>query len=114
MSPRWLATFGFAALLCACNGQMASDPAPADPAAPATPESSSEPSAPNPSAPNAEPGTTECNGEPCTPPNQCVRYSGIAGPRVPLYACGIPCAADGACPAALKCQVIADGPRLCR
>jgi len=106
---------GALALVLAACGQLASDPAPADTAASDATEGPSsapaQPAAPTPAAPAV---AAACNGEPCEPPNQCVRYAGIAGPSVPLYACGIPCGADGACPSGLSCNVIADGPRLCR
>jgi hypothetical protein len=98
-----------ACLLLACNGcaQHASEPATAEPAA--TPAPASEPAA----EPPAPADVPECNGAPCAPPKQCIRYAGIAGPKVPLYACGVPCGVDDACPPPTTCRVIADGPRLC-
>ena len=95
------------AWLLAC-GQRAAEP----PAANTTPPDPQPPAA---SADAAKPATGElCNGEPCAPPQQCIRYAGIAGPQVPLYTCAIPCSAEGTCPTGTTCQVIADGPRLCR
>jgi hypothetical protein len=105
------------ALLCspafACAGacgRMADEPASSDNGAkePANEPPASDPAQP---APAAQDG--QCNGQPCAPPNQCVRYAGIAGPSVPLFACGIPCGDNDTCPAGKSCRVIADGPRLC-
>lgn len=100
----------WASLLGACNGQLASEPAPVEPAQTEPPASHRGEAA---SEERPAPAEGECNGEPCAPPKRCVRYAGIAGPRVPLYACGIPCADDGSCPVPMTCRVIADGPRLC-
>ena len=56
-----------------------------------------------------------CGAQTCTPPAQCIRYVGIAGPRVPLTMCGIPCGLepDAACPEGLRCVRAADFPALC-
>ena len=104
---QWLVAAALAAGAFSCAGacgQRSSEP----PAADTTPGDVKP-------AENAEPAQPAlCNGEACEPPKQCIRYSGIAGPSVPLFACGIPCSAEGTCPSGMSCQAIADGPRLCR
>jgi hypothetical protein len=60
------------------------------------------------------PAEAACGGKSCTPPEQCIRYSGIGGPSMPLFTCGVPCDEQGECPTGMQCATIADGPRLCR
>ena len=104
------ASLPIASLLCTLSacGQLSKDPAPADHEETTSPQANDEP----PPSPPAQ--VPECNGQPCAPPNECVLYAGIAGPQVPLYACGIPCGANDTCPSDMVCRVIADGPRLCQ
>ncbi|MEM7154610.1 MAG: hypothetical protein AAF799_17310 [Myxococcota bacterium] len=85
---------------------------PSDPQTPADPETPTDPSA-------GEPGATDCDGEPCAPPRECISYYGIAGPRGPeFFACEIRCkggAGKGGCPDGMTCVTIADGPgEVCR
>ncbi len=59
----------------------------------------------------------KCGDKVCTPPQQCLEYYGIAGPRGPKFqTCEIPCRpAKGGCPDGTKCVTIADGPgSVCR
>jgi len=96
---------------CACaSGQPAATPQP--------PAHNTEPSEVEPSEgiEEAAPTPTEagCGGNTCVPPEQCIRYYGIAGPSIPLYTCGQPCGEQGECPSGMSCATIADGPRLCR
>jgi hypothetical protein len=90
----------------ACAGGHTSAPSHAPPPSPPEP---SEPASPPPAPP--EPG---CGDRICTPPDECIRYYGIAGPKLPLFTCGIPCNELGECPDGKRCDTIADGPRLCR
>ncbi len=109
-----------AALLLGCAltacGQVGNPPASPEP--PRTDGASAAPPAePAPATtPSAEPAPAakDCGGKTCTPAEQCIQYSGIAGPRYPLYTCGIPCDAEGGCPQGMTCAIIADGPRKCR
>ncbi|MDD9935136.1 MAG: hypothetical protein OXT09_16105 [Myxococcales bacterium] len=109
-----------AALLLGCAltacGQVGNQPASPEP--PHRGEESNPPQVePAPAeTPSAErtPDAKDCGGKTCTPPEQCIQYSGIAGPRYPLYTCGIPCDAEGGCPEGMTCAIIADGPRKCR
>lgn len=97
-----LATFALL-IACACAGGQ--------------PTTTSQPPATEPApspAPPPAPPEPECGGKTCTPPEQCIRYYGIAGPSLPLFTCGQPCTEQGECPAGLSCATIADGPRLCR
>jgi hypothetical protein len=99
-----LALFAVIALYACASGQ---------PAAPARPaEHEAKPSEP---AEEEAPAPTDasCGDKTCVPPEQCIRYYGIAGPSIQLYTCGQPCGAQGECPSGLSCAMIADGPRLC-
>lgn len=70
------------------------------------------------------PAADSCGDKPCTPPQTCVEYYGIAGPRGPKFSsCEIRCKggkvgrADGKpmCPDGMQCVTIADGPgSVCR
>jgi hypothetical protein len=102
----------FATLACA-GGQPA---APSQPPADEPPATDVEPSEP-PELTNEQvpvPAEAACGGKACTPPEQCIRYAGVAGPSIPLYTCGVPCGEQGECPTGMSCATIADGPRLCR
>jgi hypothetical protein len=95
---------------CACaSGRPAAPPHPPDEAQPSAAEAS-EPAKEEAPAP----AEAACGDKTCVPPEQCIRYYGIAGPSIPLYTCGQPCGEQGECPSGLSCATIADGPRLCR
>jgi hypothetical protein len=89
---------------CACGGQPASQP---------HSNSTTAASEPEPREPEA-PAEADCAGKTCAPPEQCIRYFGVAGPSIPLSTCGIPCGAQGECPDGKRCEAIADGPRSCK
>jgi len=128
----WWVCLGVVALALSCSSprQPAAVPAqptaetmptPVPPARGATTEPGDEPGpgsqpsdAKDPSpAPTADEHGSRCTPA-CAPPERCVLYAGIAGPKVPLYTCGIPCSEPNQdCPQGLACKTIADGPRLC-
>ena len=58
------------------------------------------------------PPGTDCGGQPCAPPNECIEYYGIAGPSGPkFFACAIRCQPPKrSCPDGMHCVTIADGP----
>jgi hypothetical protein len=101
------------ALAAAGCGRLSADPDPGPADSPAAPRAAVDPS-PSSSSASVDDTPPRCDGQACAPPQQCIRYSGVAGPSVPLYACGIPCSPEGACPEGKTCAVIADGPRMCR
>lgn len=111
MKPAMHSIFAAVALFAAaaCAGSEPSTPSHPPPEQP----TEAEPSTPAPEQPD-KPADDACGGKTCTPPEQCIRYYGIAGPSLPLFTCGIPCDEQGACPDGKSCAVIADGPRLCR
>jgi|GEM_PF-3443138 len=86
--------------------------APAPTPTPAEPDGGEQPE-PTPELPLTQPPPT-CDGEPCEPPRECIRYHGIAGPSGPTFhACEIRCEpelSNGGCPDGMRCVTIADGP----
>ena len=76
------------------------------------PSQDTQASGPKPEEP--APAADRCGDAVCAPPEQCIRYYGVAGPSIPLYACGLPCGEQGECPDGKRCEAIADGPRMCR
>lgn len=108
-ATRAILALGFALAACACAGGQPA-PQPSSSPASAPPPSEVEPIADLPPAP----AENACGGKTCVPPEECIRYYGIAGPSLPLYTCGIPCDENGTCADGKDCATIADGPRLCR
>jgi hypothetical protein len=100
-----LALFAAIAAYACASGQPSAPPQP--PAHETTPSEPAQEEAP-------APIDASCGDKTCVPPEQCIRYYGIAGPSIPLYTCGQPCGAEGECPSGMSCATIADGPRLCR
>ncbi|MCA9705961.1 MAG: hypothetical protein KDK70_08960 [Myxococcales bacterium] len=69
--------------------------------------------------PTDSPPASDCGGQPCAPPRECIEYYGIAGPSGPkFHSCEIRCTpgkGDGGCPEGTQCVTVADGPgSVCR
>jgi len=100
------------ALLCfvaACSGASTPAPTPTPTPTPTPDPTQAPPAAAEPGSPCSAEGT-------CGAPLECVKYSGIAGPKGPQFSsCEIRCGEKQACPAGLDCVTVADGPgQVCR
>jgi len=107
-----MSRFALLCLIAACSGPSSSSGGSASPAPAPTP-------APTPAPPSVDParlGTPCGDGGTCTPPMECVKYFGIAGPRGGEFSsCEIRCGEKSACPAGTTCVTVADGPgAVCR
>lgn len=76
------------------------------------------PKQPAPAEDKAPPPEAEdpCAKLDCRAPEECIRFVGIGGPRIPLSVCGVPCdpqARPSGCPTDMTCVRMADGPTRC-